>query len=659
MKQSMKKGVVAGVMALTALSSVPVTHAQTQNNAQLEAQIQQLLKTISDLQARIGQPSATNNSSFANYTWTRSLKVGMTGEDVRMLQRLLNSNSETRVAVSGVGSAGNETTYFGPATQAAVMKFQTKYRSEVLTPSGLTAPTGFFGPASIAKANMLAKSGGTTTPTPDPDDNDTPELSGEGTLDTFTLDDASDTDVKEASADAEIAELTLEAKDGDIRINRMDFSLVADSGNTEKDPWDVFEEISLWIDGDKVAEKSLDNKSDYLNRNLGTFRFTNIDVVLEEDEEVEIIVAASLKNNVDGAGSTATWKVSPTSVRYFDADNVASTETNLGDLGDTASFDIVERGDGEELKFALGDRNPSASTIIVDDSKKTTNQTILEYTIEAIDADIELDRLYVNIETGTAPFSSVIDDVRLVIGGKTFKDDEILMTGLYSATNTRVMFDIDGDITIDEDDKETVKVIVDFKPQTGYQNNETVIARVTSVERDLTQAEGADDLDTFSGTVIGKEHRLIGDGIMVDTGSVSFKTDTQGQNDTVGIFTVEFEVTAVEGDFYLKDMISTTSSTSTGGIKVSVDSTVGAPTTVSATIDTTAREDSNGVFTIREGRTETITVTVVVDAAAAGQHRVSVDSLFFSDNSDGLTNARTYLLTPTNEFRSPYRFIQN
>ena len=655
----MKKGVVAGVIALTALSSVPATFAQTQTNAQMNAQIQELLKTINDLQARIGQPSTTNNSAYANYTWTRPLKIGSTGADVQMLQRLLNSNADTKVAVSGAGSAGNETTYFGPATQAAVVKFQNKYRAEVLTPSGLFTGTGYFGPASIAKANLLAKAGGgTTTPTPD-DGDDESELRGEGTLSTFTLDDASDTDVKEAAADAEIAELTLEARDGDIRINRMDFSLLADGGNTEKDPWDVFEEISLWVDGDKIAEKSLDSKSDYLNRNLGTFRFTNVDLVLEEDEEVEIVVAVSLKNNVDGAGTSAQWSVSPKTLRYFDADGVASNESSLGDLGDSASFDIVERGEGEELKFALSDKNPAASTIVVDDAKKTTNETILEYTIEAIDADIELDRLYINLQTGTAPVASVIDDVRLVIGGKTFKDDEILTTGIYSATNTRVMFDIDGDITIDEGDKEAVKVIVDFKSQTGYQNNETVIARITSVERDLTQAEGSDDIKTLSGTVVGKEHRLISDGVMVDSDSASFKTETQGENDTIGIFTLEFEVTAVEGDFYLKDMVSTTTSTSTGGIKVSVDSTVGAPTSVSAVLDTTAREDSNGVFTIREGRTETITVTVVVDAANAGQHRVSVDSLFFSDNTDGLTNARTYLLTPTNEFRSPYRFIQN
>ena len=534
MKQSMKKGVVAGVMALTALSSVPATYAQAQSSADIQAQIQQLLKTISELQTKLGQGTTASNSAYANYTWTRPLTVGATGEDVRMLQRLLNNDSETRVAVTGAGSPGNETTYFGPATRAAVMKFQNKYRAEVLTPSGLVSATGYFGPASINKANALAKVGGqNNTPSPEQDTNG-PELRGEGTLDTFELDNASNTDVKEAAADAPIAELNLEARDGDIEINRLDFSLVADSGNSEKDPWDVFEEISLWIDGDKIAEKSLDNKNDYLNRKLGTFRFTNLDVILEEDEEVEIIVAASLKNNIDGAGANATWNLTPSSIRYFDADGVASTETSLGDLGDSVNFDIVERGDGEELKFALGDRSPAASTIIVDDSRKTTNQTILEYTIEAIDADIELDTLYVNIETGTAPYASVVDDIRLVIGGKTFKDEAVLSTGLYSATNTRVMFDIDGDITIDEDDKETVKVIVDFKPQTAYPNGETIIARVTSAERDLTQAEGADDIETFSGTVVGKEHRLIADGLMAAIDSVSFKTETQGENDTVG-----------------------------------------------------------------------------------------------------------------------------
>lgn len=649
MNSSFKKSVVAGTLALTALTGIPI-HSYAQSTSELQAQINQLLATISQLQAQLG-----GNTSYANYTWTRSLTVGSTGEDVRMLQRFLNSDPATQVALVGAGSPGNETTYFGPATKAAVIKFQNKYRADVLLPVGLISGTGYFGPSSIAKANVLAK-GTVVTPTPTPDK---PDLSGEGTLDTFEIDEADDTDVKEAGADVPIATLTLEAKDGDIEISRLDLSLVADSGNTEKDPWDVFENVSLWVDGEKIAEVSADSKSDYLNRNLGTLRFSDLDLVLEEDDEVEITVAASVRNNIDGAGSNATWSVAAERMRYFDADHVATDESSTGDLGTGVSFDIVERGFGEELKFSLSSDNPDRTDIVVDDSTRTNNVTILEYTIEAIDADIELDTLYINLETGTAPVSDVVGDVKLVIGGKTFKDDGITTTGSYSATNTLVAFDIDGDITIDDGDKEKVKVVVDLKPRTAYQNGETIIARVTSAERDMTEAEGSDDITDLSGTVIGKEHSLLSEGIVSSVDSVSFETDTQGENDTTGIFTAEFEVTAVEGDYYITENAGTTTSTSTGGIRFTVEGANNTPTSVSGILSSSADEDTSGVFTVREGQTETFTLTVVVDASTAGQYRITMNDIIFSDDTDGITDGTTYSFTPSNNFRSPYLFINN
>lgn len=58
---------------------------------------------------------------------SRNLTLNSRGEDVRLLQKMLNEKGFT-VALSGAGSPGNETTFFGPATRAAVIKFQVANR---------------------------------------------------------------------------------------------------------------------------------------------------------------------------------------------------------------------------------------------------------------------------------------------------------------------------------------------------------------------------------------------------------------------------------------------------------------------------------------------------------------------------------------------------
>ncbi|MEK7118175.1 MAG: IPT/TIG domain-containing protein [Patescibacteria group bacterium] len=82
---------------------------------------------------------------------SRNLSVGMHGEDVRVLQRLLNDDSRTRLVDSGLGSSGAETMYFGEKTRDAVVRFQNIYKKEVLSPVGLTLGSGFVGSYTRAK----------------------------------------------------------------------------------------------------------------------------------------------------------------------------------------------------------------------------------------------------------------------------------------------------------------------------------------------------------------------------------------------------------------------------------------------------------------------------------------------------------------------------
>lgn len=82
------------------------------------------------------------------YAFGRSLKVGSVGEDVKALQKILNAEGFL-ITTSGPGSLGNESLYFGVKTKLALIKYQNFYRADI----GITAGTGYFGPATIKFIN--------------------------------------------------------------------------------------------------------------------------------------------------------------------------------------------------------------------------------------------------------------------------------------------------------------------------------------------------------------------------------------------------------------------------------------------------------------------------------------------------------------------------
>jgi len=85
------------------------------------------------------------------FSFKKDLRLGDTDPDIKELQKVLNADIDTVVATAGPGSTGQESTYFGSLTKAAVIKFQNKYKG-----AALTVIDGAVDKATRTKLNLLS-----------------------------------------------------------------------------------------------------------------------------------------------------------------------------------------------------------------------------------------------------------------------------------------------------------------------------------------------------------------------------------------------------------------------------------------------------------------------------------------------------------------------
>ncbi|MVA76513.1 DUF882 domain-containing protein [Auraticoccus sp. F435] len=125
-----------------------MTHPRTPSPARSRAAVRVLTLLLAALLS-LGTVGLVSAPEASAYTWTRTLREGSSGADVRELQIRVagwaaDGPSRTHVAVDG---------QFGPGTRAAVVRFQRAY--------GLTAD-GVVGPATHAALNALEDADGST-----------------------------------------------------------------------------------------------------------------------------------------------------------------------------------------------------------------------------------------------------------------------------------------------------------------------------------------------------------------------------------------------------------------------------------------------------------------------------------------------------------------
>lgn len=664
-KDFASKAAVAFVALAMALSMFAPA-AQAQSAEDMQKMINDLLAQIAALQGSTGGASAV--AGVCPYTWTRDLSQGSTGADVKKLQQLLNSDPDTRVAASGVGSAGMETEYFGPATAAAVSKMQVKYRAEVLSPAGLVNPTGYFGAASRAKANSLCVTAPVVTPgdedatdEDEDEDNGSVTLGGEADLTNFEIDDADDTTIEEGDEDVPIAVFTVEFADGDASISRLDLRLNG-AGNGEVDPWDVFESLSLWVDGDKVAEVDASAKSDYITTTgseKGTIRFSGLDIVGMEDEEFEITVAANVKGAIKNLGASDQWKVFAKAMRYFDASGVATTEDNVVDLDNTAYaiVDLDEAGAADEIRLRTSSNNPTETTFELKTDAQTGPETVLVFDIDTKDSknDLTLTTLVATatIANSVGGYDALISKAELVIDGTTIT--KVAVTGTTSADGAAVLtFDVDDKVTIDAGDRVKAEVRLRFKSLTNPSNEGATVS--VTVAASGIEATGSDDVTTLTGTIVGKTHTLRSEGISGQPKTkTAVGTTVDGNTNDYATYKVTVEVTAFNQDV----LISKNPATSTAYV---LEDGAGNPAVAgSRTVNLTSTADETvnpGYFTIFEGETKTLTLDVtyvpqVVNTAA----RLSLTAINFDDAVGA--PAQTWNANPAADYRTDIVTIVN
>lgn len=656
--------IVAVSMVLSAFA--PVAKAQTTED--LQKMINDLLAQVAALQAKTGQGGTSVASGICPYTWTRDLAVGATGADVMKLQQFLNADADTRVAASGAGSVGMETEYYGPATAAAVSKMQVKYRADILSPSNLVNPTGYFGASSRAKANSLCVTAPVVTPgdedatdEDEDEDNGSVTLSGEADLTNFEIDDADDTTIEEGDEDVPIAVFTVEFADGDASISRLDLRLNG-AGNGEEDPWDVFESLSLWVDGDKVAEEDASAKSDYITTTgseKGTIRFSGLDIVGMEDEEFEITVAANVKGAIKNLGASDQWKVFAKAMRYFDASGVATTEDDVVDLDNTAYaiVDLDEAGAADEIRLRTSSNNPTETTFELKTDAQTGPETVLAFDIDTKDSknDLTLTTLVATatIANSVGGYDALISKAELVIDGTTIT--KVAVTGTTNANGAAVLtFDVDDKVTIDAGDRVKAEVRLRFKSLTNPSNEGATVS--VTVAASGIEATGSDDVTTLTGTIVGKTHTLRSEGISGQPKTTTaVGTTVDGGTNDYATYKVTVEVTAFNQDV----LISKNPATSTAYV---LEDGAGNPAVAgSRTVNLTSTADETvnpGYFTIFEGETKTLTLDVTyVPAVINTAARLSLTAINF-DDAVGVP-VQTWNANPAADYRTDIVTIVN
>ena len=137
---------------------------------------------------------------------------------------------------------------------------------------------------------------------------------------------------------------------------------------------------------------------------------------------------------------------------------------------------------------------------------------------------------------------------------------------------------------------------------------------------------------------------------MTDEAFLLKANSTTDATDDVGEYTLKFEVTAFQEDFYFNKTAARGTTGTTEGAEYTIERGGSATTTGVATESLTSTADTEGSrFVVHEGETETFTLKVNFNPATSGFYSVQLNNVNYFMASTGGTSA-SQIAQPEEDF---------
>ncbi len=539
--------------------------------------IEELLAQITALQAQITSLQGGDSGSGYAGMLTKTLKQGMSDAEVTILQKGLAMDTAVYPQALVTG-------YFGPLTYAAVVKFQEKYASEILSSWGLTKGTGLVGSTTRAKFNALyGSSMPASTPTPGvspaPAGSVSVAISPVSPGATTLIADSTTAEGAQALASVAAFRFTAPAsgavKVTSMRVNRTGVSSDADISN-----------MYLYVDGVRVGEAP--------SISTGYFTFTNSSglFTVSAGSYKDVVVKIDLANGTT-SGKTMQFGLMAASDVSSDAASIAGTFPMSGNVMSTAQVSDLGR-------ITIQSAIPSSNGTV---DAGVTDYEVFRFSAVASDQPQKVSYMRFSL-IGTADYDA-LQNLKLYVDGV-----QVGSTMAMMSTDKSVAFDLSGaPLAFTSGQTKTVSLRADvvkgsgrsFYFQVGQSADFVAMDTTYNVYLKTNQAN-VWSLFKAAGTT------TINEGSIVVTRSTASPTGPLSLNAT-NMEIARFDVKAVGEDIRVSSLLASVDDSANlivSNLKVLVEgSQLGS--TVSAPVDA-AINTFSGNYTFPAGVTKTVTI---------------------------------------------------